>query len=199
MTEWRNRITGHGELPASEFLANPLNWRVHPKFQQDALAGALNEIGWIDEVTVNRRTGRIVDGHLRVTMALRAGEHTPVPYREVDLSEEEESLALASKDPIAALAVTDDTQLAAVMQNIATGDEALIQMLEELSFGASLAASAGEGEHEGDRDLGDRQKQIKAVFYAEQLATIEAAILATGLVNRGEALAEICGAYLEKR
>ena len=80
-------------MPASEFLANPLNWRIHPQFQQEAMTGALNEIGWIDEVTVNTRTGRIVDGHLRVTLALRAGDNTPVPYKEVDLSEEEEALS----------------------------------------------------------------------------------------------------------
>jgi hypothetical protein len=33
-TPWRNRIVGSGELPASEFLANPGNWRIHPKPQQ---------------------------------------------------------------------------------------------------------------------------------------------------------------------
>jgi hypothetical protein len=27
---WRNRIVGSGVKPASEFMANPDNWRVHP-------------------------------------------------------------------------------------------------------------------------------------------------------------------------
>lgn len=197
--QWRNRIVGHGEMPASEFLANPLNWRIHPQFQQEALGGALGDVGWIDEVTVNRRTGRIVDGHLRVTLALRQGNQTLVPYREIDVSEEHEALILATKDPITALAVTDDRQLAAVMEDVSTSDPALLQLLDELAFGATLAAQAAEGGTESDRQLGERQKQIKAVFYAEQLATIEAAILATGLVNRGEALASICEAYLAER
>ena len=120
-------------MPASEFLANPLNWRIHPQFQQEAMAGALNEIGWIDEVTVNTRTGRIVDGHLRVTLALRAGDNTPVPYKEVDLSEEEEALALASKDPIAALAVTDNAQYLALLDGVSSGEAALQQLLDQVA------------------------------------------------------------------
>jgi len=120
-------------MPASEFLANPLNWRIHPQFQQEAMTGALNEIGWIDEVTVNTRTGRIVDGHLRVTLALRAGDNTPVPYKEVDLSEEEEALALASKDPIAALAVTDNAQYLALLDGVSSGEAALQQLLDQVA------------------------------------------------------------------
>ena len=38
---WRNRIIGSGEEAPDQLLANPANWRIHPKAQQDALAGAL--------------------------------------------------------------------------------------------------------------------------------------------------------------
>ena len=38
---------------------------------------------------------------------------------------------------------------------------------------------------------------IKPVLYAADIVTFEAAILATGIVNRGEALIAICAAYLE--
>ncbi len=44
---WRNRIVGAGEEAPDQLLANPGNWRVHPKAQQDALAGALDEVGWV--------------------------------------------------------------------------------------------------------------------------------------------------------
>jgi hypothetical protein len=40
-TAWRNRITGSGQEAPDQLLANPANWRIHPKAQQDALAGAL--------------------------------------------------------------------------------------------------------------------------------------------------------------
>ena len=35
-TAWRNRIVGHGEEAPDQLLANPKNWRIHPKAQQDA-------------------------------------------------------------------------------------------------------------------------------------------------------------------
>lgn len=52
-------------------------------------------------------------------------------------------------------------------------------------------------ETEGNRLTSERQKQIKPVLYAEDIATFEDAIQATGLVNRGDALIAICKAYLE--
>src|SRR6266704_2927845 len=37
LPKWRNRIVGHGEEDPEQLLANPKNWRIHPKNQQDAL------------------------------------------------------------------------------------------------------------------------------------------------------------------
>ncbi len=199
MATWENRIIGHGEMPAAQFLANPANWRVHPQFQKEALTGVLDSVGWIDEVTINRQTGRIVDGHLRVTLALSQGDMTLVPYREIDVSPEHEALILATKDPIAALATTDDQQLLELVGELQVDDPALAQLLDEMTFGAELAAAVNEAGPERKRQLGERQKQVKAVFYADQLALVEQAIGATVLPSRGEALADICRAYLEKR
>lgn len=112
---WRSRIVGHGEKPAKEFLANPFNWRGHPKYQADALEGVLDEVGWVDEVLENVRTGHLIDGHLRIRQALAHGEDTPVPYTQVDLSEEEEALVLATFDPLGAMAVTDDKKQAELL------------------------------------------------------------------------------------
>lgn len=187
-------------MAAGQFMANPLNWRLHPQFQQDALSGALDELGWIDEVTVNKRTGRVVDGHLRVTLALREGDAEPVPYKEVDLSEEEEALALATRDPIAALAATDSGQLAELMQQVSSGDAALQQLLDELAFDAEMTGLIGDALPEGGRGLlQDRPKQVKVVLYIEQLGIFEQAILHTGDPNRGEALAAICQAFLDAK
>lgn len=52
-------------------------------------------------------------------------------------------------------------------------------------------------EPEGDRLTSERQKQIKPVLYAADIAVFENAIQATGIPNRGEALMAICKAYLE--
>ena len=70
---WRNRIIASGEEAPDQLLANPANWRIHPKAQQDALSGALDAVGWVQQVLVNRRSGFVVDGHARVALALSRG------------------------------------------------------------------------------------------------------------------------------
>jgi DNA modification methylase len=128
---WRTRIVGHGEESPDGLLPNPQNWRRHPRDQQHALSGALDEIGWVQQVIVNRTTGHLVDGHLRVELALARGEPlVPVVY--VDLSVDEERVVLASLDPIGAMAQADAATLAALLGEVTPSDEALRAMLEEL-------------------------------------------------------------------
>jgi ParB-like chromosome segregation protein Spo0J len=121
---------GHGEEAPDQLLANPRNWRVHPKAQQDALAGALGEVGWVAGVIVNKRTGHVVDGHARVGLAISRNEPT-VPVVYVDLDENEEAIVLASLDPLAAMAVTDAEKLAELLGEIHVGDAALREMFEK--------------------------------------------------------------------
>ena len=60
----KNRIIGSGEEQLDQIMFNPRNWRIHPLSQQDALKGVLEEVGWVQEVIINKRTGHLVDGHL---------------------------------------------------------------------------------------------------------------------------------------
>jgi DNA modification methylase len=129
---WRNRIVGSGEEAPDQLLANPANWRVHPKAQQQALAGVLSQVGWVQQVLVNRRTGHVVDGHLRVALAIKQSAPS-VPVLYVDLEPEEEALVLASLDPLAAMAGTDDEKLRALLADISVDSEALAAMLAELA------------------------------------------------------------------
>ena len=130
-TAWANRIVGHGEEAPEGLLANPANWRLHPKAQQDALAGVLSEVGWVQDIIVNRRTGHVVDGHLRVSLALReAARSVPVVY--VDLDPAEEALILATLDPLAAMATTDEAKLAELLADITLPDEAELEGLAGL-------------------------------------------------------------------
>lgn len=129
---WRNRIMGHGVKPAAEFLAHPSNWRLHPQFQQDTLGVSLARVGWIDEVTENLTTGMVVDGHLRVTLALRLGDDTPVPVRYVELTPAEEAETLLTKDPIAALAMADPEPLEALIHDVSQSTDALDGLLHTL-------------------------------------------------------------------
>lgn len=133
---WQNRIVGEGEEAPDQLLANPQNWRIHPKSQQEALAGVLDEVGWVQRVLVNQRTGHLVDGHLRVALAQRRGEQS-IPVTYLDLSESEEALVLATIDPISALATADAQKLDELLRDVATDSTAVQEML------AGLADSVG--------------------------------------------------------
>ena len=85
-----HRIVGHADVPPADLVPNPRNWRTHPPEQQRALAGALGEVGWVAEVLVNRTTRNVVDGHLRIELALARDEPT-VPVTYVELSDAEEA------------------------------------------------------------------------------------------------------------
>jgi hypothetical protein len=136
LPDWRNRIVGYGEASPASLPDHPLNWRKHPAFQARALTGVLEEVGWVQNVIVNKRTGHLVDGHLRVALARQAG-HANVPVTYVDLSEPEERLVLATLDPLSALADADAPALDALLREVNSGSEALQGML------AGLARSAG--------------------------------------------------------
>ena len=130
--KWQSRIIGQGMEQADQLLANPLNWRKHPKAQQAALKGALNEIGWIQQVIVNKTTGHLVDGHLRVEVALSEGEQE-VPVLYVELTEEEEKKALATIDPISAMATTDRKMLDDLILGLNVEDQDFGQLLDALA------------------------------------------------------------------
>jgi len=129
---WRSRIAGHGEVAPTDLVSNPQNWRTHPAGQQRALAGALTEVGWVAGVLVNRTTGHLVDGHLRVELALARHEAT-VPVTYVELSDDEERLVLATLDPLAAMATAEKDALASLLADLSPADTDLATLLAELA------------------------------------------------------------------
>ncbi len=129
---WRDRIVGHGEVDPWQLQPNPLNWRRHPPAQERALNGALSDVGWVQRVLVNKRTGHVVDGHLRYDLAVRHGEDT-VPVTYVDLSEDEERLVLSTLDPIGAMATSDRNRLDSLLHELAAHDVGLDRVIEDLA------------------------------------------------------------------
>lgn len=151
MTTWQNRIVGYEEVDPESLVASPGNWRVHPKFQQDALLGVLQEVGVVQDVIVSKNSGFVVDGHLRVTLALRTGQPT-IPVKYVDLSEGEEALVLATLDPISALATADAQKLDELLADVRTGEAAVQEMLAGLAESAGLYADKPAGAGGDDFD-----------------------------------------------
>ena len=177
---WQNRIVKYGEAPASSFLANPNNWRIHPIRQQNAVDDALDTVGWVDSVKVNLRTSpewpegergveTMVDGHMRVTLALRRGDNTPVPVVYLDLTPDEEAFTLATLDPLAALAVTDAPKFAALAEMAKTSNEAMVAAMRGAKFehretllGLGSGGDSGSGGESDKKSLGEGEGGNKA-------------------------------------
>lgn len=150
-TTWRNRIVGSEQVPPTDLLANPNNWRTHPPKQRDALRGSLSEVGWVQQVIVNTVTGHMIDGHARAEEAISRGEpFVPVLY--VELDPDEEKLVLATLDPIGALAARDDERLTELLADIHTDDAGLLALLDEME---AKAPKAGLTDPDDAPDLGE--------------------------------------------
>lgn len=117
--DWQNRIVDYGEMTAEELEANPNNPRIHDRPQKDAMEAMLGDVGWVQPIVVNRLSGLIVDGHMRVQVSAQRG---PVPVAFVELTPEEEARVLALMDPIGAMATHDPDALNSLIDGMTLAD-----------------------------------------------------------------------------
>lgn len=127
MNEWRNRIVRSGWIDPEQLLAHPLNYRIHPKFQTEALKANLDELGQYKPIVVQDGTDVVVDGHARVALALRENKRQ-IWCDFVDLDNAETNVALATGDPISALAEFDRGKYGELL-NETSSEEAATQAL----------------------------------------------------------------------
>jgi hypothetical protein len=125
------QITGSGKEDPTQILANPWNWRIHQQYQREALTGVLREVGLVQEVTINTRTGHLVDGHLRVEIALDAGE-PEIDVKYLDVDEQTELAILATKDPMAALIEKSEERLRELVERVQPADGLAQQAMAEV-------------------------------------------------------------------
>jgi hypothetical protein len=145
----RDRIKDFRRVKASELFASPHNWRTHPKAQQAALLGVLEEIGYADALLARELpdgTLELVDGHLRK-------ETTPdqeVPVLILDIDEDEAKKLLAVIDPLAAMAEANADALGSLLAEIGTESDALQAMLDELADYNGIGLDGGENDPEAE-------------------------------------------------
>lgn len=135
---WGNRIVGLEWKPANQLLANVKNPRRHPPNQREALRGSLDTLGWYDVVIENQQTGELLDGHARIEEQLTKDENALVPVLVIDMSPEEQDLALAQHDWITTLATYDKDVLDNLLHDLNTDDVRLQGMLSELAEGEGI-------------------------------------------------------------
>lgn len=133
----RDRIVEFTRIKASDLTPHPQNWRKHPKAQQDAMSGILKEVGYVDAIMVREYEGgyQIIDGHLRA-------ETTPdaiVPVLVVDLDDIEAAKVLATFDPIAALAESDNSQLQSLLASMISVTPEFDELIKSMSSNVDAA------------------------------------------------------------
>lgn len=124
---WTSRVVRSAHVAPDTLLAHPDNLVIHPPEQEVQMLTLLRTVGWAAPILVSAQSGRIIDGHMRVSLALRAGApQVPVDY--VDLSEEEERKALLYLKRTTDLARIDPVNLEAILNSIETDQEDLAAM-----------------------------------------------------------------------
>lgn len=205
--ELRNRIVRQENVAPGKLRANAKNWRTHSDEQKAIMRAMLQRVGWVAPVMVNEKTGNIVDGHLRVQIAIEDGLPA-IPVDFVDLTPGEEDQVLASYDPLAALAGVDPELQAELLLSISNAQDELGDFLEQQAAEAAAVVGAMSfGDDDEDGEPGDRRPgwfrrspdSIKAVIAVDDVARVERTLAATGILNRGDALLAICNAYLAER
>lgn len=127
----RDRIVELRRVPARDLIPNPKNWRRHPEAQSRALRSVLEDVGYADALLVRETPEGLVliDGHLRA-------ETTPdqtVPVLVLDVSEDEAAKILATLDPLAGMAVTDEEALSLLLETVTIDSAELMAELERLT------------------------------------------------------------------
>ena len=152
---WEDRILGYEpNVDPTQLLAHELNARRHPGDQRDALRESLGNVGWVAPIIVNKRTGKVVDGHARVEEAITRGATVPVMF--VELSDEEEHFVLATLDPISALATYDETALGQLLDHVDVQTDALADWLESVdTLNADDLDRLGDGNPDRPAESGD--------------------------------------------
>tara|TARA_R110002020_G_scaffold276392_1_gene491755 strand:+ start:574 stop:1191 length:618 start_codon:yes stop_codon:yes gene_type:complete len=128
----RNRIKNFEKIRAGDLIPNPKNWREHSAAQRDGLQAMLDKVGYADAVIV-RETPEgymLIDGHLRAD----TNPDSEIPVLITDLSETEADEVLATLDPIAMMASTNQDKLDQLLDSISAGrNSALAELLENVS------------------------------------------------------------------
>lgn len=150
---WTDNWVGRDpRVPADQLMGNPVNPRIHPTRQQKAMYEILRRLGWVGDVIVNQRTGRIIDGHMRVLIAITHGKTVPVTY--IDVSEQAEREIIATYDQVARLAVIDADLFEDLIDSTNDWGASIEKMFAEVSP-ASVEPKAATSDEDATPNLED--------------------------------------------
>jgi hypothetical protein len=129
---WQNRIvtTEPSDVDPMTLRGHAKNIRTHASAQRRLLEAALDELGHVGKIVVSARTRRVLNGHLRVELAI--GRDAPtIPVTWIDVDEDEELIVLAFFDQIGEGAEIDAAKLKSTLSQVKAGSESLHTMLAD--------------------------------------------------------------------
>ena len=146
---WQNLISHRADVDPLELLPQEHNFRIHALNQRQVTTASLDELGHVGDIIVNVRTGKIVNGHLRVELAIAEDQATvPVTYIDCDVATEQ--IVLAFFDEVGSKAITDADRLRATIAKIDIGSSTLQASLEEWAL--TLKPRKGKKGKKGERE-----------------------------------------------
>jgi len=147
-----------------EMEDNPQQWKGHPDVQEVALREMLAEVGWAGAGLYNRRTRRLIDGHLRKKVA-KKGEKMPVLTG--SWTKEQEAKILLTLDPIGSLATAEKDALDKLIASVIFEGSALDPLLEHL-VGEASWQSFGSDELQEPADQIERADELRTKWKTEE-------------------------------
>lgn len=197
-------------IKAAELIPDASNANKGTQRGRAALEASLRQYGAGRSILVDKH-GRIIAGNKTLETAVDIGledvvvvqtdgkQIVAVQRMDLDLAQDESARMLAYADNrVGELDLDFDADQLLADLNAGLPLE---QLWFENELDALLEADAltniGDAPESNERKLGDKNKQIKVVLYADELKDFERAILATGQKNRGIAILEICRHYLD--
>lgn len=114
-----------------------MNAKRHSAEQVAAARAMISSVGWLTEILVNKKTGRILDGHLRVEIAISIGEPT-VPVRYIEVGDEREASIIAAFDTSTRMASWDKEKAESLLESLLDRDLSFSGLAKTLAECASI-------------------------------------------------------------
>jgi ParB-like chromosome segregation protein Spo0J len=136
---YESRITRTERVDPNTLLAHPDNYVVHTEEQEAAMLAVITQVGITEPILVSEASGRIIDGHMRVALAVRHSIPT-IPVSYVQLTEEEERKALLYLKRTTGMARFDLVHLDEVLSSLQVADDALTGLVSAFEKESGLLA-----------------------------------------------------------
>lgn len=169
MSEWKNRIVSHDNIDPKMLIENPFNMAIHTDMQKQLMTGVFDEIGWLQSVIVNTTTNHIIDGHMRISLAIKNNQDS-VPVSYVELDDEEEKKALMSINPIAMMVVEKKEKVEEILRSISPNNKDFGVLLKSIADRNRIAIEKLDedyrfnGEDIKDEDFSEPDIEIESVL-----------------------------------